>query len=172
MLDLVYEREYPSMNPHSWFVRQREQEADIDPLSFEEMLAFLEFLSEPRWVYYFTVAFGTGSHPSKQFALGWQHIDFKDKFLYIRQGFVKERMTILKAKASKRDVDMFPHVEEGLQAHKGTIEGNGQYVFANTEGGPLHLDNLRNRIWNPTIERTRLRSRNLYQVRHTFASLM
>jgi integrase len=172
MLDLAYEREYLSKNPHSWFVRQREWEPDIDPLSFEEMLAFLDVLPEPRWVHYFTVAFGTGLRPSEQFALGWQHIDFKAKLLYIRQGFVKGRLMISKTKASKRDVDMLPHVEESLQAHRRAVEGKGQYVFSNTEGGPLHLDNLRNRVWNPTIELAGLRPRNPYQVRHSFASLM
>ena len=59
MLDLAYEREYLPKNQHKWFVRQREQERDIDPLSSEEMLAFLQALPEPRWVRYFTLAFGT-----------------------------------------------------------------------------------------------------------------
>jgi integrase len=172
MLDLAYEREYLPKNQHKWFVRQREQERDIDPLSSEEMLAFLQALPEPRWVRYFILAFGTGLRPSEQFALEWQHIDFKAKLLHIRQGFVKGRLTIVKTKASKHDVDMLPHVEEVLCKHRGAIEGKAQYVFSNTEGGPLHLDNLRNRIWNPTIERAGLRSRNPYQTRHTFASLM
>jgi integrase len=40
------------------------------------------------------------------------------------------------------------------------------------EGGPLHRDNIRNRIWNPALVRAGLRHRNPYQTRHTFASLM
>jgi site-specific recombinase XerD len=48
----------------------------------------------------------------------------------------------------------------------------GPYVFSNSEGGPLHRDNLRNRIWNPTLERAGLTHQDLYQTRHSFASLM
>jgi integrase len=45
-------------------------------------------------------------------------------------------------------------------------------VFSNTEGGPLHRDNMRNRVWNEEIKNAGLRHRNPYQTRHTFASLM
>jgi len=44
--------------------------------------------------------------------------------------------------------------------------------FMNMDGGPLHRDNMRNRIWNPALHRAGLRHRNPYQTRHTFASLM
>jgi hypothetical protein len=47
---------------------------------------------------------------------------------------------------------MFPHVEQALREQWEATQGAGQYVFPNTDGGPLHLDNLRNRIWNPTLE--------------------
>ena len=38
--------------------------------------------------------------------------------------------------------------------------------------GALHRDNMRNRIWTPTLVQAGLRHRNPYQTRHTFASLM
>jgi integrase len=60
------------------------------------------------------------------------------------------------------------HVEEALRAQRD--ESNGQYVFTNTEGKPLRRDNVRNRVWNPAMKRARLRPRNPYQARHTFAS--
>ncbi len=37
-------------------------------------------------------------------------------------------------------------------------------MFSNVDGGPLHRDNMRNRVWNEAIKRA--------QTRHTFASLM
>jgi integrase len=46
------------------------------------------------------------------------------------------------------------------------------YVFANAWGGPLDLTNIRHRVWYPTLTRAGLRPRDLYQTRHTFASLM
>jgi len=47
-----------------------------------------------------------------------------------------------------------------------------EYVFPNADGGPLDLTNLRVRVWFPTLKEAKLKERNLYQTRHTFASLM
>jgi len=136
------------------------------------MLAFLAALADPKWVRFYTVAFGTGLRPSEQYALQWEHVDFQRKLLLIRQGFVKGRLTMLKTAGSRRDVDMLPNIEEALWSHCQETQGKGPYVFANTEGGPLHRDNMRNRIWNPALTQAGLRHRNPYQTRHTFASLM
>src|SRR5919108_5498487 len=46
------------------------------------------------------------------------------------------------------------------------------YVFSNAWGGSLDLTNIRHRIWYPTLASAGLRPRDLYQIRHTFASLM
>ncbi len=46
------------------------------------------------------------------------------------------------------------------------------WIFPNADGGRLNLDNLRHRIWYPTLRRAGLRPRDLYQCRYTFASLM
>jgi integrase len=173
LLDLAYEREYLTKNPHRWIQKRREERPDdIDPFSIEEMLTFLATLPAPHWVRFYTVAFGTGLRPSEQYALTWEHVDFKGKVLLIRQGFVQNRLTILKTKGSWRDVDMLLHVEEALQQHQEATGREGQFVFTNGTGGPLHRDNMRNRIWNPTLKQAGLRHRSPYQTRHTFASLM
>jgi integrase len=174
MLDLAYERDYMEKNPHSWIQKRRvESPDDIDPLSFEEMLAFLAALPDDTWRRFYTVAFGTGLRTSEQFALQWRHVNFGEKVLHIRQGYVKGRMTMLKTAGSRRNVDMLPDVEEALLIHHNSDDGRAsQYVFTNSEGGFLHRDNVRNRIWNPAIARAGLRTRNPYQTRHTFASLM
>ena len=173
LLDLAYERDYLAKNPHSWIQKRREENPDdIDPFSFEEMLAFMAALPDPKWMRFYTVAFGTGLRPSEQYALQWEHVDFRRKVLLIRQGFVKGRVTMLKTAGSRRDVDLLLHVEEALRSHFEATKGNGQYVFSNAEGGALHRDNMRNRIWNPALAHAGLRHRNPYQTRHTFASLM
>lgn len=173
LLDLAYERDYLDKNPHNWIQKRREGNPDdIDPFSFEEMLAFMEALLDTKWVRFYAVAFGTGLRPSEQYALQWEQVDFQRKLLLIRQGFVRGRLTMLKTAGSRRDVDMLPNVEEALRSHFEATQGKGQYVFSNVEGGALHRDNMRNRIWNPALQQAGLRHRNPYQTRHTFASLM
>jgi hypothetical protein len=62
-----------------------------------------------------------------------------------------------------------PYVEEVLRSQWEATQGQGQYVFTNTDGGPLRCDNMRNRIWNPALQRARLRHRRppLKQLRVT-----
>jgi hypothetical protein len=63
---LAYERDYLDKNPHTWIQKQREEHPDdIDLFSFEEMLAFMAALPDPKWVRFYTVAFGTGLRPSE-----------------------------------------------------------------------------------------------------------
>ena len=40
------------------------------------------------------------------------------------------------------------------------------------DGGPLDITNRRERVWRAAIRRAKLRTRTLYQTRHTFATLM
>lgn len=65
---------------------------------------------------------------------------------------------------------MLPTVERALHAQQEGI--TSVWVFPNAEGGRLNLDNFRHRIWYPALQRAGLRPRDLYQCRHTFASLM
>ena len=136
---------------------------------------FLEAIPEMRWRNYFIVAFDTGMRPSEQLALEWPHSDFKRKRILVRQGMVRGTLTQLKTKKSRRDVDMLPTVEAALREQP----RDSSYVFSNTVSGPLDLTNIRNRISYPTLKRAGLwpedpsqRPRDLYQTRHTFASIM
>jgi integrase len=67
---------------------------------------------------------------------------------------------------------MLPSVEEALRQQLEETKDQGRYVFSNVDGGPLHRDNMRNRVWNEAIRRAELKYRHPYQTRHTFASLM
>ena len=175
VLDLAFERGYMDKNPHAWITLQEEELPEIDPLSVEERRVFLEALPDKRWRTYFVVAFDTGMRPSEQLGLEWPHIDFKRKRIFIRQGMVRGTLTLLKTKKSRRDVDMLPTVEAALQEQP----RDSRYVFSNAVGGPLDLTNIRKRIWYPTLKRAGLwpedpgqQARDLYQTRHTFASIM
>lgn len=171
---------------------QPERRPDVDPLSFEERAAFLLALPEPEkgfrkicpnfWRNYFIVAFDTGLRPSEQLALRWKpdperpdrssYGDFKQKKLFIRQGFVRGKETDLKTKASYRAIDMLPTVKASVRDQMVETHTMSPHVFCNANGGPLDLTNIRHRVWYPTLARANLRRRDLYQTRHTFASLM
>jgi len=67
---------------------------------------------------------------------------------------------------------MLPIVEQALRAQRDAKQPRSPWVFANRDGGPLDITNLRERVWRPAIRRAKLRTRTLYHTRHTFATLM
>jgi len=160
------------------------------PKGWADTRDYLSSLPEPEvgfrkscpqfWVHYFITAMDTGMRPNEQMALRWfpdaehpeksSYVDFDNKKIFIGQGWVRGRETDLKTSASYREIDMLPTVERALHAQQQGIMS--LWVFPNADGGRLDLDNLRVRVWYPTLQRAGLRQRDLYQCRHTFASLM
>ena len=95
---------------------------------------------------------------------------FEQKKIFIGQGWGRGKETDLKTLGSYREIDMLPTVEQALAGQQQEI--HSLWIFPNADGGRLNLDNLRHRIWYPTLQRAGLRPRDLYQCRHTFVSLM
>lgn len=190
VLDLAFDRDYLDKNPHRWISLQEERRPRIDPFSFEERHRFLAHVPQPAhgmrkacphfWRHYFIVAFDTGMRPSEQMALRWapdpdhpatsSYVDVTHQKICIGQGWVRGKATTLKTAASYREIDLLPTVAQALAAQAASV--SSLWVFPNADGGRLNLDNLRHRIWYPTLQRAGLRPRDLYQCRHTFASLM
>ena len=71
-----------------------------------------------------------------------------------------------------RDIRLLPPVEATLKRQMARTLLNGNYVFCNSAGGPHEVNNLRKRVWYPSLKKAGLRQRTLYQTRHTFATLM
>ena len=67
---------------------------------------------------------------------------------------------------------MLDPLYEVLVRHRAASPQDAVYVFTGKQGQPLEVNNLRNKVWYPTLQRVRLRKRTMYQTRHTFASLM
>jgi integrase len=167
-LKLAYQRKYIDEDLSVWIKMQREELPEVDPLSTEEQSVFLRAVPQ-RWVGWFAVAFGTGMRPSEQAALEWDDIDYRRNLIYIRRQYVRGQLKILKTRHSKRDLTMLPPVKDALLRLR---QDKGGLVFPNAAGGYVDLANIRNRVWYPTLKATGLRLRELYQARHSFASVM
>src|SRR5881397_1247824 len=159
----------------------REPQTEIDPLSPEEIDAFLE-ACPAWWRPYFAVAFWTGARPNELAALKWGDVDGASARFRIRAGRYRGVESAPKTAGSVRDVDCLPPVVEALRAQKaqqaavrlkagqGAAEPGQDYVFTGPEGGLLNVNNLRDHAWYGTLKKAALRRRTMYQTRHTFAS--
>jgi integrase len=121
---------------------------------------------------YFRVAFFSGLRPGEQAGLQWDDIDWERKIICVRRSIGRFGNGPTKTVQSKRDVAMLPIVEETLSAHRRASDQRSPWIFANRDGGPIDVTNLRERVWRPALRQAKLRARMLYQTRHTFATLM
>ncbi len=158
-----------------------EPEVEIDPLSPDEIRAFLD-ACPAWWRPYFTVAFGTGARPGELAALKRGDLDLRAGQLRIRATRGRGEEGAPKTKSSRRDVDLLSPVRVALdaqlrqQAARRVRAGEGvpalerEYVFTGPQGGFINPNDLRDRIWYPSLRKAKLRARTIYQTRHTFAS--
>lgn len=61
---------------------------------------------------------------------------------------------------------------EALRAQRIVYERfKGRYFFCTTTGARIDVNNLRDRVWTPALNRAGIPYREMKQTRHTFASL-
>lgn len=101
----------------------------------------------------------------------WQSVGRRNP-LGIPAGWLPAAASRPKTASSAHDVDILPPVQEALKRQMASTRHRGTHVFRNSAGGSHEVNNLRKRIWYPTLTKSALRKRTLYQTRHTFATLM
>ncbi len=149
----------------------RSKKPDIHPFSLDEVGRILDAV-RADYRPYLTLRFYTGLRSGEANGLEWQHIDFDNDLIHVRQQLVKDQVIPTKTDGSNRDVPMIPVVRQALLAQREMTAGDSKWVFTAPEGGPLNLKNFTNRVWHPLLRHLGLDPRRPYQTRHTAATLM
>jgi integrase len=174
-LDPAVKKGWLRSNPAREVKRLREEKTRIDPLSLEEVRAFLSTgLRDDEERRYFRVAFFSGLRPSEEIGLQWPNLDWHNKppLIGVYIGITRRGGEhVPKTDSSYREVQMVPVVEQALRGQRAASELRSKFVFANERGGSLDITNIRERVWKPGLRRAGLRYRTMYQTRHTFATL-
>jgi integrase len=150
----------------------------MDP---DEIATFLA-ACPPWWRPYFAVAFGTGMRPNEEIALKRGDVDWRRGSVRIRAGRYRGVESSPKTENSIRDVEMLPMVVDALKRQfaqqaaqrlklgQGIPEAGKDYVFTAPSGALVDIDQLRSSVWYPTLTKAKLRRREMYSCRHSFAS--
>lgn len=148
-------------------------EYEVDPFSAQEIAAILGAAQgQARNVFQF--AFYTGMRPSEYIALRWDSIDwtgFKAKVERSRvMGISRDE---LKTRAGRRLVELRRGAVEALVAQKQHSFLGGGLVFQDPATGEGWDNTQRlSLFWAQMIKKGKVRYRNPYQTRHTFASTL
>ncbi len=167
----AYRRKEIKENPCQFIKKLKEPKPEIFPLSFDEVKRFLKKVDHDFFGY-FTTAFLTGMRPNELIALKWKNVDLALGKITVREGRVHGIESSPKTESSYREIDILTPLKKILLDQKAKTFFRGDYIFVTKDATPLDNDNLRNRVWYPTLKKAGLRERTMYQTRHTFATLM
>lgn len=149
-----------------------------DPFDREERDAILARLAEkfdPQVSNYFTLAFDTGLRPSEQIVLGWPDIDWNRRKAKISKARVSGEEKGTKTN-TVREVDLSDAALAAMERQKAFtfMKRPDGPIFENPETGkPWNdLQVQRRRYFGPTLTALKIRHRDMYQTRHTFATLL
>jgi integrase len=158
------------------FGQGRAKPKEIDPFTAQERDQLLEVIRLGHYsaYYYRFIAFlfFTGCRPSEAAALEWSHIATDGRSLIFCQSATRNEQGQIRIKpALKSQRQRRIPINDRVREIIGENEEDSVLVFPAMGGGIINTKNLAARIWYPALEAAGLPRRNLYQCRHTFATL-
>ncbi|NOQ32207.1 MAG: tyrosine-type recombinase/integrase [Helicobacteraceae bacterium] len=121
---------------------------------------------------YFAIGFFTGMRTGEITGLKWSDIDLEAKTIKVQRTRNKAIESTPKTHSSIREVEimdvLFPYIEKHYR-----LFSHQEYVFQTKNALPFNgSSQVARTYWVPTLKDLTLEHRNLYQMRHTFASMM
>lgn len=143
----------------------------LTPLSYEEILTLLN--NSTSWFKNFIgINFFTGMRTGELIGLKWEDIDFQSYTIEINRTITKGFIQTPKTKSSQRVIDMLPECEKFLKAQE-KITGLREFVFISPVTNKHFLSSNSLVVeWKKLLKKCNLKSRGIYQLRHSFASNM
>jgi len=147
-----------------------DEDANVDPFNLDELENLLDKVSGYMRNFIAIMAF-SGVRPGELAGVKWSDIDFENETFKILRTRIRGSFGPTKTISSKRVVEMIGGVKEYfLSQYKLTGENPYDMVFLNSSNKPFYShDTIAKQFKNLLDEKN---ERYLYQLRHTFASLM
>ena len=144
---------------------------DILPFCKDEIFKILDILPY-KIKCFFAIGFFTGLRTGEITALKYSDIDFENKIIKVTKTRNKGIETTPKTKSSIREVDILDVLLPYLKEHFKLFQ-NIEYLFQTISNTPYYSASyFSDKYWKPALIKLDIKYRNIYQMRHTFASLM
>ncbi|WP_428718545.1 Arm DNA-binding domain-containing protein [Undibacterium curvum] len=147
----------------------------IDPFSKEEQKLILDAASgQAKNLLQF--AFWTGLRTSEYVALNWEDVDFVRNVIIVDKALTQksDEAETTKTISGLREVKLLGPALDAIIAQKQFTYLAGKEVFQNPATGERWAGDqpIRKRMFEPLLKKAKVRYRNPYQTRHTYASMM
>jgi integrase len=158
------------MTIKSKFKKLNDENEEINPFNKDEIIKILN--STTGNLYYFIVIMVyTGMRPGEIISLTWNDIDFEKKRIAVDKTTVNGKVGDVKTESSVRYVDIIPVLQDELKnLYKET--GNNKYLLLSSFNKPFYSHDIIAKRFKELLMDINIKERKLYNLRHTFASMM
>jgi integrase len=172
MLDLANDQGYPVVRFSKRAVKLPPDELEVDERCFtpEERDRIIAGAENP-WRVLYALLGELGLRINEGLAIAWEHVDFENSLLRVRQGVVLGAIQTLKSKNSKADLPISDGLKAMLAEYRSTWKENELgLLFTSKRNGPIWADSLRTYQFAPLLERLGIPPAGFHAFRHGAAT--
>ena len=175
VFDAAIDDQIITANPASHLKSRRRQKQQPDPLTQNEMIRVLGWMSEnaPEWWPWFAVAFDTGMRTSEMIAMRWSDVDVSAGYARVSRAYVNQQIKPVKTFV-ERDAEFGELTRQALIRLRPVTQlvGPDPLLFLDPATGKIiNNDKPPRLIWTRCLRLLGIRHRPAYNTRHTFATL-
>lgn len=173
ILDDALKDEIIAKNPFSLIKSPKQYDVkDKNPFSIDEIFSILENANESMRAF-FAIGFFTGMRTGEIIGLKLSDINLDERIIKIQRSRRQGIEDLPKTKNSIRDVEIIDVLMPHILKHLENTHDNQVYLFETYANKPFNtVAKIAVWYWKPLLEKLGIKYRNLYQMRHTFASMM
>lgn len=177
ILNLIFKEafydEVIDKNPIERIKRHKQEHKEPEPFTKDEINKILKALSSPYREFY-QFAFYTGLRTGELLAIRWQDVDLSKNVAHIRVNITAGKEKEPKTKGSIRKIGLHNEAIDALGQIRTSKYFNEYRIFTDPRTGNSYMnaDGLRKYVWQPALEKAKVKYRYPYQCRHTYASMM
>ncbi len=122
---------------------------------------------------FIALGFFTGMRSGELIGLRWEDVDFNRREINVKRTIKMGEITTPKTQSSIRTIDIIDQLYPYLQEQFRRTGKFNSYVFLNKDGEHYYdIKRIRNTRWKKLLKECNIEYRTIYQMRHTFATVM
>jgi integrase len=147
-------------------------QAPIVPFAIDEINKILE-CADGQFKNFFATAFFTGMRTGELLGLKWEDVNFDTMEITVQRTIGRGIISTPKTVNSIRTIEILDVLKPYLMAQHKITGIQNSFVFLN-ENNTHYFDSnkIRDYTWKKTLQEAGVEYRTLYNIRHTFASMM
>ncbi|WP_345984786.1 tyrosine-type recombinase/integrase [Sulfurimonas sp. HSL-1656] len=159
-------------NPVSKVKLPKIEKVDVTPFTMDETKRIIEN-AEGDLQTFCALGFFTGMRSGEMIGLRWEDVDFERGEISIKRAIKMGVVSTPKTQSSIRTIDILDPLMPYLKAQYERTGEEGAYVFLNKNGEHYYdIKRIRDTRWKKLLKKLGIEYRTIYQMRHTFATVM